>query len=56
MFSTYDCSIKCVNVEVVIAPPTIYLIPTAETVSNGVKVAAQNCYVKPSGAFTGEIR
>ncbi|KIP09378.1 hypothetical protein PHLGIDRAFT_102987 [Phlebiopsis gigantea 11061_1 CR5-6] len=43
------------NVEVVIAPPTIYLIPTAETVSNGVKVAAQNCYVKPSGAFTGEI-
>ena len=42
--------------EVVIAPPSIYLIPTAELVRNGVKVAAQNCYVKLSGAFTGEIR
>jgi len=43
------------NVEVVIAPPSIYLIPVAELVRNGVKVAAQNCYIKLSGAFTGEI-
>ena len=40
----------------VIAPPSIYLIPTAELVRNGIQVAAQNCYVKLSGAFTGEIR
>jgi triosephosphate isomerase (TIM) len=44
------------NLEVVIAPPSIYLIPVAELVRNDVKVAAQNCYIKLSGAFTGEIR
>ncbi|EKM53210.1 uncharacterized protein PHACADRAFT_259404 [Phanerochaete carnosa HHB-10118-sp] len=43
------------KVEVVVAPPSIYLIPVAELVRNGVKVAAQNCYIKLSGAFTGEI-
>lgn len=42
--------------EVVIAPPAIYLIPVAESVRKEIKVAAQNCYVKPSGAFTGETR
>ncbi|GJE92382.1 triosephosphate isomerase [Phanerochaete sordida] len=43
------------SVEVVIAPPSLYLLPVAELVRNNVKVAAQNCYVKLSGAFTGEI-
>ncbi|KAI0339294.1 triose phosphate isomerase [Trametopsis cervina] len=43
------------NVEVVIAPPAIYLIPVAELVRKDVKIAAQNCYVKQTGAFTGEI-
>ncbi|CAA7257499.1 unnamed protein product [Cyclocybe aegerita] len=41
--------------EVVIAPPSIYLIPVKESVRKDVKVAAQNCYFKESGAFTGEI-
>ncbi|PPQ85073.1 hypothetical protein CVT24_010271 [Panaeolus cyanescens] len=42
------------NTTVVIAPPTIYLIPVQAAVRKDVKVAAQNCYVKESGAFTGE--
>ena len=42
--------------EVVISPPSIYLIPLAESLRKDVKVAAQNCYVKANGAFTGEIR
>lgn len=42
-------------VEVVIAPPALYVIPVKETLRGDFKVAAQNCYEKPSGAFTGEI-
>ncbi|KAI0087163.1 Triosephosphate isomerase [Irpex rosettiformis] len=43
------------NVEVVIAPPAIYLIPVLEAVRKDIKVSAQNSYIKKSGAFTGEI-
>lgn len=43
------------NVEVVIAPPTLYLTYTAGLVKNGIQVAAQNVFDKPNGAFTGEI-
>lgn len=42
--------------EVVIAPPSLYLIPLLEIVKKEIKVAAQNCYFKTAGAFTGEIR
>jgi len=41
---------------VVIAPPAIYLIPVKESVRKEIQVAAQNCYFKESGAYTGEIR
>ncbi|KAF8154554.1 triose phosphate isomerase [Crassisporium funariophilum] len=41
--------------EVVIAPPAIYLLQVKDTVRKEIKVAAQNCYFKESGAFTGEI-
>jgi len=41
--------------EVVIAPPTIYLIPVKAALRNEIKVSAQNCYFEHSGAFTGEI-
>jgi len=43
------------DTEVVIAPPAIYLIPVKEIVRKEIQVAAQNCYFKESGAFTGEI-
>ena len=43
------------NVEVVIAPPALYLLPTREHLRKGLEVAAQNVYHQPNGAFTGEI-
>jgi len=44
------------NTEVVIAPPSLYLLPSLELLKgSAVKVAAQKCYFKTSGAFTGEI-
>ncbi|KAF9004631.1 triose phosphate isomerase [Cyathus striatus] len=43
------------NTEVVISPPSIYLIPVRDQVRKEIQVAAQNCYFKDSGAFTGEI-
>ncbi|EPS44531.1 hypothetical protein H072_1444 [Dactylellina haptotyla CBS 200.50] len=43
------------NTEVVIAPPSIFLLTTAEKASNGVKVSAQNVFHKPDGAWTGEL-
>jgi triosephosphate isomerase len=42
--------------EIVIAPPSLYLIPLKDTVRSELQVSAQNCYFKDSGAFTGEIR
>ncbi|KAJ7621350.1 Triosephosphate isomerase [Roridomyces roridus] len=43
------------SVEVVVSPPSLYLIPLKEILRPEIKVAAQNCYFKDSGAFTGEI-
>ena len=39
-----------------IAPPALYIIPLKELLRGDFKIAAQNCYIKTSGAFTGEIR
>ena len=43
--------------EVIIAVPFPYLMMAKEKLKNsiGFKVAAQNCYTKSSGAFTGEV-
>ncbi len=43
------------NTEVVIAPPTLYLLLAREHLADSIEVAAQNVFDKPSGAFTGEI-
>ncbi|MBQ9591999.1 MAG: triose-phosphate isomerase [Paludibacteraceae bacterium] len=45
--------VKC---EVIIAPP-FYLLPTATQLTEGgvIKVSAQNCADKESGAYTGEV-
>ncbi|KAJ6551194.1 Triosephosphate isomerase [Mycena capillaripes] len=42
-------------VEVVVSPPSLYLIQLKEILRPEIQVAAQNCYYKDSGAFTGEI-
>lgn len=43
--------------QVILAVPAPYLIPATELVNGkeGFVVAAQNCYFKPNGAYTGEI-
>ncbi|MCJ1363584.1 triosephosphate isomerase [Acarospora aff. strigata] len=41
--------------EVVIAPPSLYLLLCREHLRKGIEVAAQNVFDKPNGAFTGEI-
>ncbi|KAG9248948.1 triosephosphate isomerase [Calycina marina] len=43
------------NVEVVIAPPTLYLLLAREHLKPGLQIAAQNVFDRPNGAFTGEI-
>ncbi|KAG6918019.1 hypothetical protein DXG01_016871 [Tephrocybe rancida] len=42
--------------EVVIAPPSLYLLSLKAKLRKEVQLAAQNAYFKVSGAFTGEIR
>jgi len=42
------------NVEVVIAPPSVYLDRVRQSVKKDISVAAQNAYNVSSGAFTGE--
>lgn len=43
------------NTEVVISPPSLYLLLAREQLRPGIEVAAQNVFDKPNGAFTGEL-
>jgi len=43
------------SVEVVVAPPSIYLEQVSKNVRPDFGVSAQNCYFESKGAFTGEI-
>lgn len=43
------------DIEVVIAPPSLYLLLVRDQLKADIEVAAQNVYDKPNGAFTGEI-
>jgi len=43
------------SVEVVIAPPFLYLESVSKAVRKEVQVSAQNCWSEAKGAFTGEI-
>ncbi len=44
------------NVEIVVAPVYTSLGKVAEAISgSNIKLAAQNCYPEPQGAFTGEV-
>ncbi|KAF3770332.1 glycosis/triose-phosphate isomerase [Cryphonectria parasitica EP155] len=43
------------NVEVVVAPPALYLLLVREQLRKEIEVASQNVFDKPNGAFTGEI-
>ncbi len=44
------------DVEVGVCPPFVYLIPVYEVIKDSqIKLGAQDVYVEPKGAFTGEI-
>lgn len=43
------------NVDVVVAPPSLYLRYAREHLNAKILTAAQNCYKANNGAFTGEI-
>ncbi|KJH46895.1 triose-phosphate isomerase [Dictyocaulus viviparus] len=43
------------DVDVVVAPPALYITYVKDQLKNSVKISAQNCYKVPKGAFTGEI-
>ncbi|KAK2767056.1 triosephosphate isomerase [Arachnomyces sp. PD_36] len=43
------------NTQVVIAPPSIYLLLARGLADDKIGVSAQNVFDKPNGAFTGEI-
>ncbi|RME91493.1 MAG: triose-phosphate isomerase [Candidatus Hydrogenedentota bacterium] len=43
------------KVEIIVAPPTLSVMAAREVTQNtNIQVAAQNCYSKDSGAYTGE--
>ncbi len=44
------------NVDIVVAPVYTALSKVADTINgSNIKLAAQNCYPEPQGAFTGEV-
>jgi triosephosphate isomerase (TIM) len=45
-----------VSVEIVCAPPALFIKDFLSSKPGHVQVAAQNCYHAKDGAFTGEIR
>lgn len=43
------------NVEVVVAPPAVYISYTKERIPANIAIAGQNSYKEAKGAFTGEL-
>lgn len=48
---------KCILcAEVVVSPPFVFLPLVKSLLRSDFSVAAQNCWVRKGGAFTGEVR
>ncbi|KAL6494786.1 Triosephosphate isomerase, cytosolic [Orobanche gracilis] len=43
------------DVDVVVAPPFVYIDQVRNSLSDRIEIAAQNCWIGKGGAFTGEI-
>ncbi|KAJ8492969.1 hypothetical protein OPV22_014690 [Ensete ventricosum] len=43
------------NVDIVVAPPYIYVDQVKQSLTDHIEISAQNCWVGKGGAFTGEI-
>jgi triosephosphate isomerase len=50
-----EATIDFKTTEVLVSPPACYLDHVRTNLKSDFHVAAQNCYKKPSGAFTGDI-
>ena len=44
------------SADVVVAPTFVHIPSVKASLTNSISVAAQNCWVKGTGAYTGEIR
>lgn len=43
------------DVDIVVAPPFVYIDQVKSSLTNRVEISAQNCWIGKGGAFTGEI-
>lgn len=43
------------DVDVVVAPPFVYIDQVKNSLTNRIEISAQNCWIGKGGAFTGEI-
>ncbi|KAJ2313607.1 triosephosphate isomerase, partial [Coemansia sp. RSA 2702] len=55
LVAQFNAGSKSPDVEVVIGAPYVYLSLVADSLRKDWAVAGENCYVKASGAYTGEI-
>nr|GLL28416.1 triosephosphate isomerase, chloroplastic-like [Ipomoea trifida] len=44
------------DVDVVVAPPFLYIDQVKASLTDRIEISAQNCWISKGGAFTGEIR
>ena len=51
-----EFSLELILVDIVCAPPALFIKDFVASKPAHVQVAAQNCYHAKEGAFTGEIR
>lgn len=54
--SFFICKSTFTFAEVVVSPPFVFLPVVKNLLRSDFHVAAQNCWVRKGGAFTGEIR
>lgn len=47
---------NCCIAEVVVSPPYVFIPVVKSQLRPEIQVAAQNCWVKKGGAYTGEVR
>lgn len=52
----YFSNVSVVAAEVIVSPPFVFIPLVKSLLRADFQIAAQNCWVKKGGAFTGEIR
>ncbi|OMJ28211.1 Triosephosphate isomerase [Smittium culicis] len=55
LVSAFNAGSLSSSPEVVIAAPSLYIPLLADSLRKDIAISAQNCFSKPSGAYTGEI-